>query len=223
MDRGRPSVKNPIDLIRSVVRRRNRSISRSRSRSPPRPSISYQIFHSHSTSNNINNPPLYILINIDNSGAIIRPSADPIPGVALCSCHHSTNVKVAKQIFFCCKRTSLASVTEEHLVAGNFLIPEISSLQKSLHKSRPLLFRLDTTFPNAQWGEPFEVSFEELKRSIFSSLQDIQQTLTEDEENEDIGHIYTTLFDVPSQSGCHHSLDPITVWIGPEPSCETPQ
>ena len=196
MDRGRPSVKNPIDLIRSVVRRSNRSISRSRSRSPPKPSNTYQIYHSHSTSNNVNHPPLYIQINIDNSGAIIRPSAETIPGVALCSCQHSTNVNLAKQIFFCCKPTSLESLTEEeHLVAGNFLIPYISSLQKSLHNARPLLFRLDTTFPNAQWGQPFEVSFEELKRSIFSSLQDIQQTLTEDEENEDIDHIYTTLFD----------------------------
>ena len=155
MDRGRPSVKNPIDLIRSVVRRSNRSISRSRSRSPPRPSNSYQIYHSHSTSNNINNPPLYILINIDNSGAIIRPSADPIPGVALCSCHHSTNVNVAKQIFFCCKRTSLASVTEEHLVAGNFLIPYISSLQKSLHKSRPLSFSIRHNLSECPVGPAF--------------------------------------------------------------------
>ena len=196
MDRGRPSVKNPIDLIRSVVRRSNRSISRSRSRSPPKPSNTYQIYHSHSTSNNVNSPPLYIQINIDNSGAIIRPSSEPIPGVALCSCQHSTNVNLAKQIFFLCKPTSLESLAEEeHLVSGNFLIPYISSLQKSLHNARPLLFRLDTTFPNAQWGQPFEVSFEELKRSIFSSLRDIQQTLTEDEENEDIAHIYTTLFD----------------------------
>ena len=129
MDRGRPSVKNPIDLIRSVVRRSNRSISRSRSRSPPKPSNTYQIYHSHSTSNNFNHPPLYIQINIDNSGAIIRPSAETIPGVALCSCQHSTNVNLAKQIFFCCKPTLLESLTEEeHLVAGNFLIPYISSL-----------------------------------------------------------------------------------------------
>ena len=167
-------MKNPIDLIRSVVRRSNRSISRSRSRSPPKPSNTYQIYHSHSTSNNVNSPPLYIQINIDNSGAIIRPSSEPIPGVALCSCQHSTNVNLAKQIFFLCKPTSLESLAEEeHLVAGNFLIPYISSLQKSLHNARPLLFRLDTTFPNAQWGQPFEVSFEELKRSIFSSLRDI--------------------------------------------------
>ena len=156
MDRGRPSVRNPIDLIRSVVRRSNRSISRSRSRSPPKPSNTYQIYHSHSTSNNVNSPPLYIQINIDNSGAIIRPSSEPIPGVALCSCQHSTNVNLAKQIFFCCKPTSLESLAEEeHLVSGNFLIPYISSLQKSLHNARPLLFRLDTTFPNAQWGQPF--------------------------------------------------------------------
>ena len=70
------------------------------SRSPPKPSNTYQIYHSHSTSNNFNHPPLYIQINIDNSGAIIRPSAETIPGVALCSCQHSTNVNLAKQIFF---------------------------------------------------------------------------------------------------------------------------
>ena len=66
-------------------------------------------------------------------------------GVALCK-------------LFCCKPTSLESLTEEeHLVAGNFLLPYISSLQKSLHNATPLLFRLDTIFPNAQWGQPFEV------------------------------------------------------------------
>ena len=196
MDRGRPSVRNPIQLIRSIVQRRNRSSTQSRSRSPPRPSNSYQFNHSHSISLDANNPPLYILINIDLSGAIIRPSADLIPGVALCGCHHSnTNANVAKQLFFCSKRSSLSNVTDEHIVSRNFVIPEISSFHKNLHKSRPLFFRLDVNFPNTQWGEPFDITFEELKRSILNSFQDIQ-TLIEDDGNENIDPIYMSLFDI---------------------------
>lgn len=201
-ERGRPrhrsqSFRKPFQAFKSILARKlklNRSLSRDRSTSLPR-FTSGSISHAHSVPES-NIVPLYLPIHIDLSGAIIAPEETTKIGSVICSCgqqYHASNT--AKHILFSSKQITQLN-PDEHFVSSPFIVPEITESYRRLHKSFPILFRMDLSF-QVQFGEPLgeQISFVTLKNTIHTHLLDMETLF----QAEDVSHVYEKLFDVSSQ------------------------
>ena len=185
--------RKPFKAFKQILTRKtnlNRSASRDRSTSVPRFTAG-TISHAHSIPDP-NTVPLYLPINVDPSGSIIAPEQTTKIGLVICNCgdqHHASNQH--KQILFSTKQVELAE--DEHYISSTFVVPDVSDQYQRLHKSFPLLFRIDLAF-TVQFGEPLgeQITFVSLKSAIHTHLLEIETYF----QTEDVPHIYEKLFDV---------------------------
>ena len=199
-ERGRPRQKaqrfrGPFDSIKSILNRKlnlNRSLSRDRSSSLPKFSQG-TVSHAHNISTE-GPPPLYLTLNIDQSGAIIRPEQNAKVGTCICNCGEGFgDASTLKQITFSTKPvTQLAQ--NEHFVSSNFIVPETSEYYKRVYKSYPILYRMDLVFDGVQQGHPVpeSITFVNLKTTVHAHLMRISNLFEEDL----IQPVYEKLFDI---------------------------
>ena len=192
------SFKRPFQSFKAILARKmnlNRSLSRDRSTSPPRFS-SGVILHAHSVPTEPTLVPLYLVIHVDPNGAIIAPEESSKIGTVICSCAEQSQTNCVKHIIFSSKHVPQLNLGE-HFVSSPFIVPEVTDSYRRVHKSFPLLFRLDQTF-TVQFGQALgdQISFIILKNSIHAHLMQLEKSFLEDEN---VSHVYEQLFDILPQ------------------------
>ena len=203
--RGRQKLRKPFIHLKNILSRKlkiDRSPSRERSTSCPKLS-SFVLLHPHNVASaDTPKAPLYLQLNINSQGSILRPDKSAKLGLCLCSCGRDfSNPLINKNVTFSTKVLH-NTLPDEHFCSSAFLVPELPDAFTRTNKSTPIFYRVDLAFPNAEIGHPLppDVNFDALKNAVHTELSRCHESFAHDQ----VEHVYERLFNVPAEDITNH-------------------
>ena len=203
--RGRQKFRKPFTHLKNIFSRKlkiDRSPSRERSTSCPKLS-SFVLLHPHNVaSTDTPKAPLYLQLNINSQGSILRPDRSSKLGLCLCSCGRDfSNPHINKNVTFSTK-VLRNTLPDEHFCSSSFLVPELPDAFTRTNKSTPIFYRVDLAFPDSEIGHPLpqDVTYDNLKNAVHSELSRCHESFAHDQ----VEHVYERLFNVPAKDITSH-------------------
>ena len=203
--RGRQKFRKPFTHLKNIFSRKlkiDRSPSRERSTSCPKLS-SFVLLHPHNVaSTDTPKAPLYLQLNINSQGSILRPDRSSKLGLCLCSCGRDfSNPHINKNVTFSTKVLQ-STLPDEHFCSSSFLVPELPDAFTRTNKSTPIFYRVDLAFPDSEIGHPLppDVTYDNLKNAVHSELSRCHESFAHDQ----VEHVYERLFNVPAKDITSH-------------------
>ena len=182
--RGRQKFRKPFTHLKNIFSRKlkiDRSPSRERSTSCPKLS-SFVLLHPHNVApTDTPKAPLYLQLNINSQGSILRPDRSSKLGLCLCSCGRDfSNPHINKNVTFSTK-VLRNTLPDEHFCSSSFLVPELPDAFTRTNKSTPIFYRVDLAFPDSEIGHPLppDVTYDNLNKLASSKMRKLKSLQAE--------------------------------------------